>query len=1773
MVKRILSVLLAAIMIFTLLPTFSFASTTDEVSRMTVSVYSAEELEAALNLGTDMKIIIKKDFALDRTFYVTSDVIIMSKSARTLTRSEYFVGDIFVVGEDSDHNNPVLDGKDAVLTLGNPDSDKENLLVIDGNRDGMLAGLKVSGTVIFIVNSAKVNIYSNTSVVNCKKEDNLRLLEYDYPISNPTKVGGAAAIVLAGSLNIYGGNISNNACIGEDEISTDVNDADYRLSSQGGAVYNYGNVNVYGGTFENNQSSRGAAIYNYKKTRIFGGSFINNSAERYGGAIYCPNSQYSNLIMGYADGTDEDTANTILFNGNSATSSGGAIFAQTKSGIVIYENADVTFEENYTEAYNGGAICTSGALTVKGGTKFVRNSSACKGGALYLYKSLEDKKVRVVSIECAEFIENTAARGGAIALSAKQDTYSEGGIAHLKNCTFTGNNAETKFPTSKTVADSTTNGGAVYISRKSTMTVESCTFTGNSTELKEGGGIYITGQSTVTVTGSVFDSNRAGSIADGCGGAIATHGSVVKITDTEFKNNISDRHGAALYCSYKNLSEGQYDHARVLLEGCDFTANKSGYHGGGIYVTSREDTAYDDATFVQITDCNFTENYAETNGGGVYLTKSVAYLKDCSFTENRAHAVDSTNTARYGGAGVYLSSGKITVSEVSFENNSSDYNGGALEAHTGSTVITDKVTATGNTSANHGGAFYINKSTWTDYDGVYSGNHAGTYGGGLAIFTYSTAKLYNTVSENNVADLKGGGIFCFGGSDSYMENVTVQNNAANGTDTSCGGGGIYITGTVTGDTGSTVVGSNAEFNGCKIISNTANKGGAIAAFSDSHFVFNNCSVQSNTADYRGGAIYSSSGNFEAFDTVFEANTSTDYGGAIAVPSNAVQCLIDGCRFVNNTAGTGAVEGNGGAIWWYSQSVPASEFSQGEEALCVVSNTEFTGNEASKYGGAVAVQNGSHVQAFNVTATDNKCVGNGGFMYIATSGSQVEIDGLTVSGNTAGSGNAVYTYQEPKLTVNASAVLGDNAEKGIASPDWEISSFTDSATENTHKTDYTASQETETYSEPVTYFSETQVSEEEAELIYTPEEESSVDVIFELGEGTPANSKISTTYSKLKKDTNPYNFHGKSQTVFEDINGKDVTVESFVLQINDANNNTIYPIGIMIYQAMLYKRSHPEENVQIHFSTFRLCEEVAVNINPDSKYYGYMRNLTGKEYDRNGFVRISYLMVEAAKMGIELTVIGQTQGVPVSTESDGFVAYFEGHMNDACDSTYISDETKTVGDYLKFYKCNWTAYTLTSSDGDLPATDMMHTKICAVSNYTDYNGVDHGPAVWFGSSNLDGVQSSAISGRNKIQTASVVSDHDEMYRVSVNYLNLIAQYCNQEDIKDFREVVVTRNETQIETLLAGGTVPADEQIVYTGTENDSVFELYFTPLGGDVNEWNTELNPYAKYAENLLNSDDYILFALNNVKYSSGSYSFACTFESVINKAFTSNPNSNNRAFIMARDVKADGTVAAFNGDDILSLKVGEEIGYASVNKKLFSSIHNKDMLFSYSLNGKREYVSVISSINFHLGASYYQSNLILVIKETDGTDENSVFYNIAKYTTNGIVENNITKATFSLSKTAFLYNGKSQTPTVSASISTDDYEVIYPEDTVSVGKHTVTIKGKGIGTGTKTLTYTIKPKGTSLKTLTANNNTVTAVWTAQKTKMNTSFITGYELQYSTSEKFTTATTVAVTGYSTVSTTIPDLTGGTAYYVRIRTYMTVSGKKYASPWSASMTVST
>lgn len=461
---------------------------------------------------------------------------------------------------------------------------------------------------------------------------------------------------------------------------------------------------------------------------------------------------------------------------------------------------------------------------------------------------------------------------------------------------------------------------------------------------------------------------------------------------------------------------------------------------------------------------------------------------------------------------------------------------------------------------------------------------------------------------------------------------------------------------------------------------------------------------------------------------------------------------------------------------------------------------------------------------------------------------------------------------------------------------------------------------------------------------------------------------------------PNDFNSRTQVTYHNINGKDVNLYTFCIQTNEPQNNPNFAQAVMLWQAIRYKDAHPDEEVYATISSFHFSIVLAACLDEKSENYGMMKNLYETDYTEDGYYRLSYLCLEAARKGINITVIGQIDASAVLQDENSarpdisFAGYFNSHLNDPA---YI--EGKTVKDFMNFRHAKWLSY------GDKSATDMMHLKLCTVSNYIDNSGVEHGTAVWMGSINLDGVDYRGINGNNSIQTGLVITDHDELYRVLYNYVNILKDWCEQEDALTFRTIANAMATEQIDLIKAGreNEIPADEQIVYLGTENDKIFKMYTTPFGGAGNTWNTDYNPYCTYISELAEAakgEDSIEFIWNSAKFNQN-FDLGDVMMKVLADSFEKSANLNNRLHL--KFVSSD----KFIPETFSALEVGKNIGYLSINNSS-GHYHSKDIHLSYVKEGVRHYVTLVNTLNLHEGSMCYQSNLFLVIDETVETGNN-----------------------------------------------------------------------------------------------------------------------------------------------------------------------------------------
>ena len=264
-------------------------------------------------------IALQEDITLTQTISLPEgDYTIISLGDHKICRGQELKGNMFEVS-----TNTILNlGEDGLST---------GLLSIDGNKENVNG---VYGSAIFVERSGQLNIYEQTIIEN----NSLNTANYNYTQfgKGNNNAGGSALYNYNGVINMYGGEIQNNST----------------SNCNGGAIYNFGRFNLYGGLITNNSSSaNGGAVYNIRIFNQDGGDIEYNSTtgSGYGGGIYNANSYYCYyyLISGKVSH-------------NVSERSGAGIFNNTLA-VTWIKGGEISF--NSTSA-NGGAINNKGTLFV-----------------------------------------------------------------------------------------------------------------------------------------------------------------------------------------------------------------------------------------------------------------------------------------------------------------------------------------------------------------------------------------------------------------------------------------------------------------------------------------------------------------------------------------------------------------------------------------------------------------------------------------------------------------------------------------------------------------------------------------------------------------------------------------------------------------------------------------------------------------------------------------------------------------------------------------------------------------------------------------------------------------------------------------------------------------------------------------------------------------------------------------------------------------------------------------------------------------------------------------------------------------------------------------------------------------------------------------------------------------------------------------------------------------------------------------------------------------
>ena len=521
-------------------------------------------------------------------------------------------------------------------------------------------------------------------------------------------------------------------------------------ADNGGAIYNFGNLDLVHVNFVNNTAKYGGAIMNYAYGLVLDDSTFTNNTAKIGGAIY--------------NSADCFVVGNSTFANNTATSNGGVIF-NYGIGFVV---GNSTFVNN-SAADGAGAILNGGRGFVVGNSTFANNTATSKGGAIYNYG------IGFV-VGNSTFANNTAEDAGAV--------YNEGDNSVVGNSTFVNNTA-------------TSIGGAIINNGK--LVVDNSAFEDNAANYY-GGAIF--NWDDLQVTNSAFDGNdilvrniRAMDNVDHGGAAIYNwKNGKLDISKSNFTNNIKNyKNGNLLVGAVATIGDATISDS--------YFVNNSGRWGGALSVMGGESSSA--TNFIDIDGTKFVNNSA-LYGGAMFVWGSNYSISNSVFDNNSAFGKGNMTPNNNNGGALVVTQGNIPISGTiinsNFTNNKAQY-GGAAWINEGTIDISNS-NFINNTATVEAGAIGFEpaytKITATVYGTNFINNTAGVDGG--AIYSSGDLRISDSDFDNNKAQKADiiysniNGLLSINGNNysNYTENKAPIINLA-GIETISSDGGVIIT--------------------------------------------------------------------------------------------------------------------------------------------------------------------------------------------------------------------------------------------------------------------------------------------------------------------------------------------------------------------------------------------------------------------------------------------------------------------------------------------------------------------------------------------------------------------------------------------------------------------------------------------------------------------------------------------------------------------------------------------------------------------------------------------------------------------------------------------------------------------------------------------------------------------------------------------------------------------------------------------------------------------
>ena len=864
---------------------------------------------------------------------------------------------------------------------------------------------------------------------------------------NTCLAAGGAVQVKGGTFNMTGGQISGNKPVNAEGT---VQNAGAILVAEGGVF------NLSGGKITGNEAVNGGAIYIAKGTmNMSGGEICGNTASVNGGGVYVAANGDLNVTGG-------------KFCDNEAGTHGGAIYCATNAGFSM-DGAEVVDNE---AANSGGGIYLLKQAVAISNSVISGNKAGKSGGAAFFNGT-------TVTLTDVTVEDNRSVSGGGIYHNAPATADPETGVEEPYRSTLV---IEGNSVVSGNKAD--TNGGGIYVFHENiTVTLaDDVNIVGN-----EGGNLYLDAMAMLNLEDIGTDAQVGISVAN-AQRTISNELSADLSTQfpSDNKNCVVLFQDNALYIKVNS------DHVHCVCYGADESCDHSKVEyipwektdslptSGNWYLTDHVNLTAEASITGSLNLClnGFTVTAAEGKRiMSTAATEMTLVISDCT-----AKTVDGVYTA-----------GKLTGG---YEK---DLSGAAVYLRAGSTMkLYDGIICDNHTDSFAGAISVTKDSALEIYGGEISGNSAAKTGGGVYCATGSSFLMEGGAIRNNKSGSNGGGLYLL------KQQVTISGGEISGNEAVQEGGGIYLNGADLTVTGGEISGNKAEIGGAiyannpvstdavtgektpfpakitlkedaKISGNEAANAGAVYVYHsdmvmeggsvsankststaggiyvgpESSLALSGGSVENNEAASNGGGIYCATGAvFSMSGGAVKGNTSGSYGGGLYLLK--FETTFDGGEVSGNKAAKdgGGIYCNGTKPTFNKLTISGNKASQGAGlyAKTVTSDNAETGkselfaaevklgkdvviknNSAEKNGGGVCITGKESKLEINGASITGNSAKNAGGVLVMGKGT-LKFSSGSVSYNSANSGGGIYISTDSRMTMNGGSVSGNTSAK-------------------------------------------------------------------------------------------------------------------------------------------------------------------------------------------------------------------------------------------------------------------------------------------------------------------------------------------------------------------------------------------------------------------------------------------------------------------------------------------------------------------------------------------------------------------------------------------------------------------------------------------------------------------------------------------------------------------------------------------------------------------------